>query len=77
MCGFYNYRIGNFEGGFYGEDEPLSSDAVLCAVPIQAGDSYGVQFLCSNCNFPPNDTLTMDMRYCWNCGAKLDWQEYE
>jgi len=53
------------------------SDGVLCAVPIQAGDSNGVQFLCSKCNFPKNDTLTMDMKYCWNCGIKLDWSEWQ
>lgn len=51
--------------------------AVLCAVPIIAGDSYGVQFLCSACDFPKNDTLTMDMKYCWNCGIKLDWSELD
>ncbi len=44
--------------------------------PIQAGNSYGVQFLCSHCEFPKNDTLTWDMKYCWNCGCKLDWDEW-
>jgi len=29
MCEFYNYRIGNFECGFYEEEKPLSSHAVL------------------------------------------------
>ena len=29
MCDSYDYKIGNFECGFYGEKEPLSSDAVL------------------------------------------------
>ncbi len=27
--GNYRYRVGNFECGFYGEEEPLSSHAVL------------------------------------------------
>jgi hypothetical protein len=40
--------------------------------PIEAGDSCGIQFLCSNCNFPKNDTLTFDMKYCWNCGCEID-----
>jgi hypothetical protein len=55
--------------------EPLSSHAVLCAVPIVAGDSYGIQFLCSACDFPKDETLTMDMKHCWNCGVKLDWEK--
>lgn len=45
--------------------------------PVQFGSGYGVQFLCSNCDFPKNDTLTFDMKYCWNCGCKLDWSEWE
>lgn len=28
----YRYRVGNFECGFYGEEEPLSSHTVLCDV---------------------------------------------
>lgn len=45
--------------------------------PIIAGDSYGIQHLCSACDFPKEDTLTFDMKYCWNCGAKIDWSDYE
>ena len=52
-----------------------ASDAVLCAVPIVAGDSYGIQFLCSACDFPKDETLTMDMKHCWNCGVKLDLEK--
>ena len=44
--------------------------------PITSGDSLGIQFLCSNCNFPKNDTLTFDMKYCWNCGCGIDWSEW-
>ena len=54
-----------------------ASDAVLCAVPIVAGNSYGIQFLCSACDFPKDETLTMDMKHCWNCGVKLDWSKCE
>ena len=49
----------------------------ISSKPIEAGDSYGIQWLCPNCDFPSNDTLTMDMKYCWNCGIKLDWSEWE
>lgn len=45
--------------------------------PILAGNSYGVQFLCSFCDFPKYDTLTFDMKYCWNCGAEIDWNDWE
>lgn len=57
------------------EAERLTAGSV--AVPITAGDSGGIQFLCSVCDFPKNDTLTMDMSFCWNCGIKLDWSEWE
>ena len=33
MEDYNDYRIGNFECGFYGEKEPLSSHAVLGEVP--------------------------------------------
>lgn len=45
--------------------------------PIESGNSYGVQFLCSCCNFPKYDTLTFDMKYCWFCGARIDWSGWE
>ena len=45
-------------------------------IPIKSGNSHGIQFLCSRCAFPDNDTLTMDMNYCFNCGCKLDWSEW-
>jgi hypothetical protein len=54
-----------------------ASDAALCAVPIVVGNSYGIQFLCSACDFPEDETLTMDMKHCWNCGVKLDWSKCE
>jgi hypothetical protein len=45
--------------------------------PIAVGDSHSIQHLCSNCDFPKEDTLTLDMKYCFNCGCKLDWSDYE
>jgi len=44
--------------------------------PITQGNPESIQFLCSQCSFPENDTLTMDMKYCWNCGCRLDWREW-
>ena len=43
--------------------------------PVQEGNNYGVRYVC-NCDFPEDDTLTLDMKYCFNCGTKLDWSEY-
>jgi hypothetical protein len=45
--------------------------------PIEAGDSYGLFLYCSNCDFPKGETLIIDeMKYCWNCGAKIDWSDW-
>ena len=41
--------------------------------PICAGDSHAGRFVCSICDFPKYDTLTTDMKYCFNCGVKIDW----
>lgn len=70
VCGGYFYEPRNLA-------KPEASHAVLCAVPIVAGNSYGIQFLCSACDFPKDETLTMDMKHCWNCGVKLDWSKCE
>jgi ribosomal protein L37AE/L43A len=55
-------------GGSMREYEPI-----IAVVPIEAGDSNGIQHICPNCDFPKDDTLLWDMNYCFNCGAKLDW----
>ena len=45
--------------------------------PIEAGDSYGLQFICSHCtDFPKVESLTIDMKYCFNCGVLLDWSDW-
>lgn len=65
---------------FYGDDNAnhiCIDNVTLNVVPITTGDSNGVQFLCSSCDFPKNDTLTLNMKYCWNCGIKIDWSQYE
>ena len=45
--------------------------------PIEVGDSYGVQFLCSRCDFPKNETLVFEFKYCPFCGAEIDWSEWD
>ena len=45
--------------------------------PLEIGNSDAIIFYCSKCDFPKNDTLTFDMKYCWNCGVKLDWSDWE
>jgi len=45
--------------------------------PIEAGNSYGIEYRCSHCDFPKNETLLWRDRYCWNCGCELDWSEWE
>jgi len=44
--------------------------------PVHEGDKYASSFTCANCDFPQNDTLTTDMKYCFNCGIKLDWSDF-
>jgi hypothetical protein len=45
--------------------------------PIEAGNSYGMEYRCSNCDFPENETLLWSDKYCMNCGCELDWSEWE
>jgi len=56
----------------FNEEKPVTATNK----PIQAGDSHGAQFLCPSCDFPKNDTLSLEMKYCFNCGTKLDWSDF-
>lgn len=56
-------------------DEWFKKQNNICK-PVCWGNSYGIQYHCPNCNFPENDTLTFDMKYCFNCGSNIDWSEW-
>ncbi len=45
--------------------------------PMLIGNPEGNRYFCSNCDFPENETLVIEEKYCFNCGCKLDWSDWK